>query len=270
MKNVSIYGKKWLDLVFEHKNKEYGAYKLRQEEGKTTAKAFFSSVGIIVTVLSVFVFFTSFGDKPEELTIVTIKPVSPDIFTTLPKKPKEAQKQQARSKPNEIEIPKTAPMKVVNTEEADLKILTNEELPKTNSAVVLNGSETGTLPATSNGETGGTAVEPVKSTTTIENAATLDKQPLFPGGIERFYAYVGRTFVKPELDEPQTVRILISFVIEKDGSMTDIKVVSRTAYNLNDEAIRVLKSLKTKWTPGVKEGQNVRTQYTLPITVLSE
>ena len=40
MKNVSIYGKKWLDLVFENKNKEYGAYKLRQEEGKTTAKAF--------------------------------------------------------------------------------------------------------------------------------------------------------------------------------------------------------------------------------------
>ena len=270
MKNVSIYGKKWLDLVFENKNKEYGAYKLRQEEGKTTAKAFFSSVGIIVSVLTVFVFLSSFGDKPEEITIVTIKPVSPDIFTALPEKPKAEQKQQAKSKPKDLEILKTATMKVVQTAEADLKIPTNDELPKTNNTATINGSETGTLPATTDGEGGGTAVEPIKFSTTIENAASLDKQPLFPGGMERFYAYVGRTFEKPEMNEPKTVRILVSFVIERDGDMTDINVLSRTNEALNNEAIRVLKSLKTKWSPGIKNGTAVRTQYTLPITVVAE
>ena len=269
MKNVSIYGKKWLDLVFENKNKEYGAYKLRQEEGKTTVKAFFSSVGIIVAVLTLFVFFASFGDKPEEITIVTIKPVSPEIFKTTPEQPKKEQKQQARSNPAEVKIPKTATMQVVETNVADLDVPTNKELPKTSNPIS-NGSETGTLPATNENTSGGTEIEIKIAPNSIENSATLDKQPQFPGGMDRFYAYVGRTFEKPEMDEPKTVRILVSFVIERDGGMTDINVLSRTNEALNNEAIRVLKSLKTKWSPGIKDGAPVRTQYTLPITVVAE
>ena len=72
------------------------------------------------------------------------------------------------------------------------------------------------------------------------------------------------------MDEPKTVRILVSFVIERDGDMTDINVLSQTNEALNNEAIRVLKSLKTKWSPGIKNGTAVRTQYTLPITVVAE
>jgi periplasmic protein TonB len=61
--------------------------------------------------------------------------------------------------------------------------------------------------------------------------------------------------------------VTVSFVIEKDGSMTDIRVIRNPGYGLDKEAIRVLKSLKTKWTPGKLKGENVRTQYTLPITL---
>ena len=60
---------------------------------------------------------------------------------------------------------------------------------------------------------------------------------------------------------------MVSFVIEKDGSMSDIKVLRNPGYGLDKEAVRVLKSLKTKWKPGVKDGQFVRTQYTLPIKI---
>ena len=49
--------------------------------------------------------------------------------------------------------------------------------------------------------------------------------------------------------------------------MTDIKVLRNPGYGLDKEAVRVLKSLKTKWKPGIKDGQNVRTQYTLPIKI---
>ena len=61
--------------------------------------------------------------------------------------------------------------------------------------------------------------------------------------------------------------VSVSFVIEKDGSMTDIKVLRNPGYGLDKEAIRVLKALKTKWKPGVKNGKYVRTQYTLPIKI---
>ena len=270
MKNVSIYGKKWLDLVFENKNQEYGAYQLRQEEGKTTVKAFFSSVGIIVSILAAFVFFTSFGDKPEEITIVTIRPVSPEIFDAIAEKPKVEKKQATKKTAVATVVPKTAPMQVVQTEQADNEVPKNNELPKTNGISSSNGTETGTLPSTNENTTNGTEIETKPLNNGVENAASLDKQPLYPGGMERFYAYVGRNFEKPESDEPKTVRILVSFVIERDGIMTDIKVLSRTNEELNIEAVRVLKSLKTKWTAGVKDGQAVRTQYTLPITVVSE
>ncbi|MNT81451.1 Gram-negative bacterial tonB protein [compost metagenome] len=59
----------------------------------------------------------------------------------------------------------------------------------------------------------------------------------------------------------------MSFVIEKDGSMTDIQVKKDPGYGLGKEAVRVLKSLKTKWSPGMMQGKAVRTAYNLPITI---
>ena len=56
-------------------------------------------------------------------------------------------------------------------------------------------------------------------------------------------------------------------MVEKDGSMTDIQVKNDPGYGLGREAIRVLKSLKTKWTPGMIGSKPVRTSYNLPITV---
>src|SRR5690606_7017182 len=97
--------------------------------------------------------------------------------------------------------------------------------------------------------------------------AILDRQPRYPGGIDFFYRYVGDNFKNPDLDDVKTVRVIVMFVIEKDGTMTDIKVARDPGYGLGKEAIRVLKSLKTKWEPGIKHGKPVRTAYTLPITV---
>jgi protein TonB len=98
----------------------------------------------------------------------------------------------------------------------------------------------------------------------------LDKLPEFPGGINKFYTYVGNNFEKPEIDVINTIKIHVYFVIEKDGSMTDIQVKRDPGYGLGKEAIRVLKSLKTKWTPGMINSKPVRTAYSLPIKVQME
>jgi protein TonB len=92
-------------------------------------------------------------------------------------------------------------------------------------------------------------------------------QPTYPGGIKRFYQFVGDNFDRDRDYEGKTVRVNVAFVIEKTGMMTDIKVLENTNSDVSKEAIRVLKSLKTKWSPGIKNGQPVRTQFTLPITV---
>ena len=122
---------------------------------------------------------------------------------------------------------------------------------------VLNGSGDGT----------GTGTDGIGSGTDVVNNAILDKKPQFPGGIEKFYRYVGNNFRSPMLDETKNVRIYVSFVVERDGSMSNIQVINKPGQALEKEALRVLNSIKTKWTPGIYNSKPVRTAYNLPITV---
>ena len=82
-----------------------------------------------------------------------------------------------------------------------------------------------------------------------------------------FYKYVNKNFRIPEIDQDMKAKIYVSFVVEKDGSMTAIKVLRDPGYGLGNEAIRVLKSMKKKWTPGIQNGKPVRASYNLPITI---
>jgi protein TonB len=108
---------------------------------------------------------------------------------------------------------------------------------------------------------------PIEYGNTVVTAAVLDKLPEFPGGISNFYTYIGKTFETPEINGEKNIRIYISFVVEKDGRMSNIQVKNNPGYGLAKEAIRVLKSLRTKWTPGMIGSKPVRTSYNLPITV---
>ena len=106
----------------------------------------------------------------------------------------------------------------------------------------------------------------------VAPGSTYEKLALRPG--DRILSFDGKDGNSPgdsvELYNALKKGTVKTVVIERDGAMSDIKVLSKTNDDLNAEAIRVLKSLKTKWTAGIKDGQAVRTKYTLPITVVSE
>jgi protein TonB len=154
---------------------------------------------------------------------------------------------------------------VVHPEDANQNIATNVE---NNIATPDNSQGTGTIGI--NPTNTGTGTENPKAVDygdKLVNSTELDKMPEFPGGIHKFYTFVGNNFEKPEIEAITTFRIFVSFVIEKDGSMTDIKAIKDPGFGLGKEAIRVLKSLKTKWSPGIIDSKAVRTAYTLPIVV---
>ena len=269
MKNVSIYEKNWLDLVFEGKNKEYGAYQLRQETGKTSSIAFV--VGSLF-LASVILLLSSFTEKPNpdsnksldgEVIIEKVY-VAPAIEKS---KPKTEQPKAPETISNAIDkIFPNAPMVVAPTIQAVIDVPTNANLNTT--PIDVNGNPNGTLPATStNTNSGsGTSTIAINSNSPV-STKELDRQPNFPGGIQNFYQYVGENFDKENI-EGETVRVEVSFIIEKNGTMSDIKVLRKTNSSVDKEAIRVLKSLRTKWSPGYKDGQPVRTQFTLPISVV--
>jgi periplasmic protein TonB len=270
MKNVSIYGKKWLDLVFEGKNKEYGAYELREQEAKTSLTAFVFSVTGIVGVFVLTFMLTSFDVTP---VIVNKKPIiitfKPTIVKPEEKKP-ETKAEVVKKTTNEAPDVKR-PLVVAKKEEVVAEVKNDTELQKSIN-LTTEGTTTGTVPydgKPTTSEGGGTEKSTV-DVKGISDVKELDRQPMFPGGMQRFGEYVGTHFEKSEMEEDQTIKILVSFVIEIDGTMTDIKVNRKWNEKLDNEAIRVLKSLKTKWAPGYKDNHAVRTQFTLPIVVQAE
>jgi len=268
MSNVSIYEKKWLEIVFEGKNKTYGAYQMRQQNSRTTLTALFFGILFIGAFSGLGLVLSSFGEKPTPPLV--LPPADRVILMHYEKHPESPK------------LPKIQPKKTATPPLTDQKQLVDPtivsplEKPSdlaTNNALKNQPSEEG------NGSTATTGENPISgggnATVTVETtpsnapviAAVLDRLPKFPGGIEKFYSYVGSNFEKPEIDENRTIKILVAFVIEKDGSMTDIRVLRNPGYGLDKEAIRVLKSLKTKWEPGMMNGKAVRTAYNLPISV---
>ncbi|MFP9099834.1 energy transducer TonB [Flavobacterium sp. RHBU_24] len=97
--------------------------------------------------------------------------------------------------------------------------------------------------------------------------AQLTVQPEFPGGISEFFRFVDNNFEYPESANQSPAKIYVSFIIETDGNISNIKVLKDPGNGLGGEAIRVLKLLTTKWKPGEVKGQVVRTAYFIPLTV---
>ena len=95
----------------------------------------------------------------------------------------------------------------------------------------------------------------------------VEEDPEFPGGIEALYQYLSSNIKYPEKAKAEKItgRVFISFVIEKDGSISNAKVLRCPDEMLCDEAMRVVKAMP-KWKPGRQRGKRVRTQYTLPIS----
>ena len=267
MSRLSIYQTRWIDLIFENKNQKYGAYQLRRDSVKSSLTALFmgllfvASIGGVTTIASHFnrglapaIPIPEWSD-PLQVTDIVLPEIEEPVLP-------EVQSQTTTATIDRDQL--TNPV-VVHSNEANQNIATNVE-NHIAADVTSDGTGTTGLNSTSDG-TGTEIPKAVDYGNTLVNSAVLDKMPEFPGGINKFYSYVGNNFEKPEIDAINTFRVYVSFVIEKDGSMTDIKVVRDPGYGLGREAIRVLKSLKTKWSPGMIGSKPVRTAYNLPIVV---
>ena len=93
----------------------------------------------------------------------------------------------------------------------------------------------------------------------------IESKPSFPGGMEKLNSFLAENYKKPNI-EGFKGKVYVSFVVEKDGSLTDIKIIRDVGYGTGAEAIRVLKK-SPKWNPGLLNGEKTRCSFMLPITV---
>lgn len=268
MSKLSIYETRWIDLVFQYRNKEYGAYQLRRESTKTSIMALFMGILLLTSALSIPVILNYFNPG-HRITLPELTKTLVHITDIIPNPLAEIEKPalpQVKAPNSEAAIPSD---QLVNPEIVAAQLATQEIPKNTDNTTVTTTSTEGTAVIGIN-PSGGTGTETsgtVDPGNTIVASATLDKLPEFPGGINKFYTYVGNNFESPAIDSGGTIKVYVSFVIEKDGSMTDIHVQRDPGYGLGKEAVRVLKSLRTKWSPGMIGSKPVRTAYNLPITV---
>lgn len=263
---LDILNNQWLEIVFEGRNKTYGAYELRKSNRKTTVRALI--IGAIIFSLAVSApLILSLIPESENDDIVR------DIKITAVKLPPKKEDPKKLAPPPPPPPPKVDQVKFVKPVVAKAEEVT-EEPPK---IVEIKDKKLGaetikgdpdaelTVAPVGTGPKGGQAV--VEEDNQIYNTAGIEVKPDFPGGMDKFYSFVGKNYRTPE-EEGLKGKVYVTFVVEKDGSLTDIKVLRDIGYGTGAEAVRVLKKCP-KWSPGVQNGKPVRVLYSLPITIQS-
>ena len=118
-------------------------------------------------------------------------------------------------------------------------------------------------------ETGLVADDPLKDVFPEDGKiyTVVNQQPDFPGGEAAIMAFIKKNLKYPASASENGIqgRVTLSFVVEKDGSISNIEILRSPAEELSQEAIRIVKSMP-KWKPGVLKGEKVRVKYVLPVT----
>ena len=258
---LDIYKQKWIDMVFEGRNKAYGAYVLRKENPKMTLLALLIGASVFAALLALPMldFGSDNEDVEETVTMVDMANIPPPVEEVKPLLPPPPPPPPA-PKIDEVKFVKP---KVVEKEKVVEEIKTIEELKDKNvGAKDIKGRDDGKIVIDMPSGEGDKDVKIVEDNT-VYNA--VEVRPDFPGGIQKFYDFVGKNYRAP--DEDVKGKVFVQFVVEKDGSLTDIKVVRDLGYGTGAEAIRVLKK-SPKWKPGIQNGRAVRVLYSLPISIV--
>lgn len=262
------------EIVFENRNKEYGAYDIRHQYPRLLTKSFILGTALfLVAALSPFIYLTikRLTEPPkQEVKADLVEILQEDKIIEEPKEelppppppPKEEEKIEVIQNvvPEPVKAPKIeTPPPPISKQLETTTGLNNQEGVKA-------PAYTPPPPPPSTGTRTSTAeVKPQVSDTQVYSE--VEQTAEFPGGINSFRKKVGDSFDSSAMNGDEgTVKTEITFVVERDGSITDIKANGKNA-DFNSEAVRTIKSIKNKWAPAKINGQSVRYRFRLPLTM---
>ena len=250
MSKLDIFNTEWLDVVFAKKNKTYGAYELRRTNSSNTAKSLFIASGIFVLLfLAPKIYALIIGVLPEPPKEKVIEMV----MQPPPPKTDQIKFPPPIVKPDN-EVRDEDPPQIEQLKAADPGQKTVEGDPGAD--IVVTGPV---------GE--GPKQAAVVEDTKVYDYVSIETQPGFPGGMEKFYAYLKKAVRYPAMAQENNIqgKVFVSFVVEKNGKLTDIKVERKLGGGTDEEAIRVLQN-SPNWTPGIQNGKPVRVKFNIPIS----
>lgn len=262
------------EIVFEHRNKEYGAYDIRTSYRRILTRSLvIGTVLFCLAAISPIVVM-----KIKQLTAKDKTEVKADLMEILPEedKPKEEIKEKEEAPPppppkqeEKIEIiqnvvPESVKAPKVETPPPPI----SEQLKTTTGLINQEGvKQAAYAPPAVQAPPRAAAVES-KAPSTTEVYESVDQDAEFPGGgLGAFRNKFSENFDTGAMEGGEgTIKATVTFIIERDGSITDIKVQGGNS-TFNQEAIRTVKSIRTKWKPAKINDQPVRQRYKMPLTM---
>lgn len=277
MAKIDLYDPKWVDMVFAGKNKEYGAYQLRKGTSGRNIKALLILV-IAAALVGGFLAWKVIEQKQAEEQQAYMEAME------LAKLQQQAKKEEKKKEPVK---PKIEPKKEIpvarETQKFTAPVIKKDELVKEENQVkqmdkldekVAVGTENkeGVKDRTIEAVRSDIATvapppppapKPEVSTKVFD---VVEEMPSFPGGQGALMSYLASNIEYPVVAQENGVqgRVIVSFVVERDGSISDVRVARSVDPSLDREAQRVVKSMP-RWKPGKQNGSAVRVKYTVPV-----
>lgn len=269
--NSNLYGNEWLDVVFRNRNKNYGAYTLRLQSSSILLRSLYIAGPVFILLFvgpAIYnkIFPTTIPDHQVDVVMAIVEPIH-ELKKEAPKK-EEVKKELPKAAPKQEKLKSvnfTAPI-VVDKEVAAPP--TTEELAN---VVIASVTQEGAaskgevhMPSTTQGGEGGTA--PVGNGNEIYTMGGIESYPEFPGGMAAWAKFIQKNLRYPYAAQESGAqgKVYLNFVVEKDGSITDVNVVKGIGYGCDEEAVRVIKK-SPKWKAGLQNNSPVRVRYSMPI-----
>ena len=262
MAKIDLTSFEWRELVFQGKNKEYGAYKLRGESDKRHNIAI-----TIIAVIAILLF-----SLPKLIELATPKKVHEANIevTTLSKLAKAEVKNDIKkvapvAPPPALKssIKFTAPV-IKKDEDVKEEFKSQESLTNTKVSI--------SIADVKGNDEKGKDIADVKQTITQEKVEedhvyqVIEQMPQYPGGESELMSYIAKNLKYPVIAQENGIqgKVILRFVVSKSGAVDKIEVVRSLDPACDKEAVRVVRTLQ-RWIPGKQNGVNVSVYYTLPI-----
>ncbi len=273
---LNVNSIEWLDVVFANRNQSYGAFVLRKDSGKYLKRAMLISAALFCGTIILSAAYNRIGrPNPDQETIPlinkdSIKIIEVDLTKKEILRPKEQNIKDSKpvSHQEEFNQIKYNPPRVLADNVLTVEIPTIEDLNKNViGSIDSKGKESSenSIPVVNN-ENGGSGNVKEESGEETYNMYNIEKYPQFPGGMEEWSKFLSKNLRYPNLARENNIggRVIVFFVIEINGEITNLKVLRGIGAGCDEEAIRVIKK-SPLWSPGFQNGRAVRVSYIMPI-----
>lgn len=274
MTQIDLISNEWSDLLFENRNKEYGAYVLRQQTSNRNIASIVVILILVATVVGLLVAKSAYDEYKRKITPAYNDAV---VVSVLPNKAPEVKRVEPVRQENVervVEKVRGSIRFVAPVIKRDDEVNPEDQM-RTQDEIMSSKVAVGFADVIGNDESADVlrhkdvlVTEPVKPREE-ENKVfeVVEQMPSFPGGISALMKYLSKNIKYPPVAEENGIqgRVICTFVVERDGSVSDIRIAKSVDPSLDKEAIRVVSTMP-RWIPGRQNGQSVRVKFTLPVT----